>query len=250
MIHLDSSQRSSGTNESPVFSFTHSTMGRGINRTSGFRIVNVQIPRSYYNITSRNNTFSLSDATITPVFNVVTVPAGNYTAPMLASTLQNLMNAAGGDNHFVVTYSSVTQKITITNGTANFSITWSISPLTPMTNLASVLGFVAGIANVGSATGTNVMNININWTVTIKSVALTNGMKRYPVDGAAMAPDIMCRVPVNCAIGEVISWEPEGYWLRNLSLECVTEIDLSIQDDSGTPLDLNGLSWRITLEVY
>jgi hypothetical protein len=248
MLHIDSGHRTSGTNEAPEFILAHPILD-----VVSWRVVNVQIPRSYYCVTSANNTLTLSDTSIAPATHVVTIPPGNYGAVALALALQTAFNSAGGDAHFVVTYSSSTYRLTITNGTADFTIAWGAGR-NVTTNLGVVMGFDVTTditPAVATSTGASAVNVNIDLSLQVRSQSLTAGLHMVTYDAPVRDAQLMFRVPISAAQGEVILWEPQDMFMHYLSARKVDQhIDFTLCDSYGNVIDLHGLPWRMTLEVW
>ena len=90
------------------------------------KVLEVQIPFSFYTINSSNNTFTLTDTT--PLTNaVITIPVGNYNTTTLISTLTTQLNAAGSGGVYSVTYSGTTGLFTfVKTGAASFTFTFGV----------------------------------------------------------------------------------------------------------------------------
>jgi hypothetical protein len=89
-------------------------LGRPLTDIASIKILEVQIPFSYYVFTTANNTFKV---VITlggddePTTYTVTIPIGNYTASSFVTNIITALNAATGIS-WTVTYSNITNKIT------------------------------------------------------------------------------------------------------------------------------------------
>ena len=97
-------------------------------------VVDVQIPVSFYNIDSNNNTLFAS-SNITP--QAFTIPQGNYNVYSLMDYLNNNMKLGDPPTNFTVTYDSTTNGFTFTSP---FNQHWAIYG-SEYSSALSVLGF-------------------------------------------------------------------------------------------------------------
>lgn len=90
--------------------------GKPINNVAAVKILEAQIPFSYYVFNETNNTFHLIEST-TSIPLLVTIPVGNYTADnfvvVVGEALTRASESAGGSNvQYSASYDFVTSKIT------------------------------------------------------------------------------------------------------------------------------------------
>src|SRR6476659_1249913 len=78
-------------------------MNRPLSNIGAMKILEVQIPFSYYAFNSTNNTFVLNE--IGGGSGLVTIPVGNYTTTTLAAAMGAALTAAGSAT-YTVTYST------------------------------------------------------------------------------------------------------------------------------------------------
>ena len=77
-----------------------------------FKIEKVILPVAWYNIDAYNQSFYIKVGVTTYT---ATITPSNYTIATLCTALENGLNAATSTLHYSVSYSTVTNKITITN---------------------------------------------------------------------------------------------------------------------------------------
>jgi hypothetical protein len=156
------------SNEIDILNWPLFTMGRPNYSIAAMKILEVQIPFSYYVITALNGTFILGEgytANLTAqtyafaLPHTITIPPGNYNATALAPVLEGLFNAVtsytpdvGFTSVYQVQYDSFTGRFQIfqhtTTPTANFALAFGIGYLDPgFTNPRHVLGFYGGALN-------------------------------------------------------------------------------------------------------
>jgi hypothetical protein len=106
------SDRGINSNVSPL-NWPLFLLGRPLTDIASIKILEVQIPFSYYVINSTNNTFivqyAVGDSITTQQF-TVTIPVGNYTAASFRTAANTAIDAATGAS-WTLTYSNITNKI-------------------------------------------------------------------------------------------------------------------------------------------
>lgn len=212
---------------------------KGINNVS---IVSVCIPNSFYSVSALNNTLIIGDST--PTDYTITITPGSYGISDLLTEMKNKLDASSHAGTFTCIYSPNTLKITI-SCTTQFSMTYVGSTIAP------VIGLSANFALGTSHTMQNVFNISRTERIHIVSKALTVNRARSQTDGAENSNLISMVLDVGA--GEIFRFVPDSYGLTRYPLykDCViSSIDLSIVDDDGEYIDLNGLDWSVQLALY
>lgn len=239
-----------------------------LENVAAIKIVEVQIPFTWYVVNSLNNTFLFND--VSTANTTITIPVGNYTATALATLLGTLLNAASATiNTYVVTYDNATGKFTFSDGTASTVNSWNMtfggpgnsdyrSPrLVLGFNEGQVLSTVVGAGpntieapNVGLVTGPNYVYINSQKVGQLCNLYLPRGAVNL---GNGNAGPQMAKVPVNTQPGGVIFWQdPDNTKYFDLeNLPSLTEIDfyLTLGNFGETPLPLNGGNFSLKLAV-
>lgn len=134
----------------PNFIFT-----RPLTNIRAMKVLEVQIPVSYYVINSDNNKFVL-DMVGGPY--IITMTPGNYSASSFSAMLQTALNAAVALPNFTVTYSNTTYKLQI-----NYLAVLPLLPNTPFFldfgtsrsdgNIAQFMGFNLGPSAISTNVG-------------------------------------------------------------------------------------------------
>lgn len=235
------------------------------------KILEVQIPFTWYVFNSTNNQFVYQDNLVGPF--TITFPIGNYTATQVTVILAGLLNAVQATWTYTVTYDSALQKFTIWNNVANaanaFALTFGASSdKVGNTNPALLLGYNPGVntsngylgagtnfgvfltaPNVMSVTGPNYLYINSTKVGNLTDIYLPRGAANL---GGGNAGPQMAKVPINVQPGGVIYWSDPNpdRWFDLENLSSLTEIDfyLSLGNTSNqTPLQLNGQPFSVKL---
>ena len=146
----DSTDRTTGTIDHPNF-----ILQKELTDVVGFKVLEVEIPFSYYVINSINNTLTLTEPGGANAPVAITMVPGNYTASSLAQALENgLNNAPGSIATYNVTYSSSTAKFTVTSSVGEaFRLTFGTSTSDPGTTNPRLWLGMAGGDNIATSGG-------------------------------------------------------------------------------------------------
>ena len=92
---------------------------------AAIKIVEVQIPFTWYTVNSNNNRFFFNDSVQSGA--TLTIPVGNYTGPSMATAVAALLTASSGAFTYTGTYDATTGKITFTDGTTSTVNSWNMT---------------------------------------------------------------------------------------------------------------------------
>lgn len=233
-------------------------LSRPLYNAAYVKVLQAEIPFSYYVINSQNNRFSLTEPAGTAT---VTLPVGNYNSATLSATLASVLTSTSSGLNgrtYSVTYNSSLEKFTITTSSGDFILTFTDSN---QTNPRNVIGFLAG-ANTSSGSvlvapltsqisGPNYVYLNstqigplVNTLLPQNSINLQSGQK---------GPQI-ARIPIRCNPGDVSFYEdpaPER-WFDIDNLRQIQSLDIFLTLGNQAPeqaLRLNGQNFSIKLGV-
>jgi len=229
-------------------------MERPLSNIAGIKVLEVQIPFTFYIVNSQNNTFLFHSGL--GFDGNVSIPVGNYNSASLAAALQValLAVAAGG---YVVSFNSTTGKFTIGSNTA-FSMVFGTSTDDGLSNLRLVLGFNPGTTatavsitspNVAAITGPNYLYLCSDSLGTLIQLYLPASSE---LAQGGLGPE-MAKIPINCNPFGVITWadpDPHKYFDCQ-SLFSLQQIDLylTLGPSPSKPLKLNGQSFSVKLGI-
>ncbi len=229
---VDSSQRTSGSNES--FSLSITPPIRYITKTvfKGFTI-----PNSFYNINTTNNVLIFTDDT--GVDNQITITPDNYTGEQLADAIELAMINLPSPGH-VVDFDTSSFKFTFTYTGATYTITSNTDNV--LSTLFPLLGFSTTQTGSLSYTSDEVANIAKPKYISIKSDILTT--KLFPNLQNGIGSEFIYNVFPNVDFGCMITKQNDSLWeieyIRSIQID---SIDLRLEDENNNLLDLNGVSW-------
>jgi hypothetical protein len=233
----------------PIFSFEPQQ------NVYAFKILEVQIPFSYYVISTENQTFIWSNGITTYA---ATIPIGNYTTTTLTPALTTALNASlpGSSRTFTVTYSDLTGKLTFA-ATGAFSFQFGAPTNSGNKNPRLILGFPGGetfssgltlvAPNAALVTGPNYIYVNSQQLGGLVQAVLPAGAVNLANGGRG--PQV-AKVGVNANPSGVILWsDPDPQkWFSLQDIGSLNSLDfyLTLGNNSAqTPLRLNGLSFSI-----
>ena len=128
VVHiLDSKDRTTGTNENFTITLTER-----LTRVQKAEVVSIEVPFSFYVITSTNNVLNFEDNV--SASHQITIDEGNYSGVSLVSELTTKMDALYAG--WSISYSNNTYKITFTHST-DFKLILAGSTLAPIIGLLS-----------------------------------------------------------------------------------------------------------------
>jgi hypothetical protein len=252
---------------------------RPLENIAAMKIIEVEIPFTWYTLNDRNNTFLFTEEgffarpcvmtwsdplapSSVPVVGNFT--AANMTGPYVAGISGLLNNSLtwvsedGGRGYtYHSTYDPITQKISITNNGINtFSLTFGSDTDPGNTNPRFLLGFNGGTItstinpltgfqtivapNVIQITGPNYLYLNSQKFGNLTDLYLPSGAKN--LYGGNSGPQI-AKIPITCNPGGVIFWrDPDTLKYFDLeNLGSLTELDFY--------LSLGNLSTQIPLRL-
>lgn len=222
----------------------------------GVKVIEAEIPFSFYTVSSFNNTFQVSyngGAYVT-----LTVPVGNYSAASLATQLQTLLVTV--DASFTVSIDAVASKFLFT---AALTFVFNF-PNTMQTDMRLLMGFdsvsptavlSAGLfrltsVNVYQVTGSNFLHVCSNRLGPLMNIYLPSNDVNSK---GGIGPQI-AKIQVNVNPYDVIFWrDPTPDLIFNIkNVFQLKEMDFYLAAAEGgveTPLDLNGLGFSLKLAL-
>jgi len=266
-IFLDSYDASLTSNgafastDAPLF-----RLNEPVTSIAAIKIIEVQVPFSFYVCNSSNNTFLLTDDLVTDA--VVTITPGNYSSTTMATQLKTALELASPGRVYTVTYAGAsaspnTGKFTVSNdagGINTFTLTFGSATDLGATNPRYLLGMGPGAntsttsqvlvaPNVAAISGPNYLYVNCRTFGPVVRSVLPDGA--VSLGGGAHGPQI-AKIPISVQPGGVIYWsdpDPQKWFsLDNLAL--LTQIDLYLTLGNNTMpavAQLNGSSFSVKL---
>jgi len=195
-------------------------------------IENLIIPRSYYNITSFNNTFLIGADT-------VILDLGNYTNAEFITEMTTKLNSLSIGT-FSCLIGSTTGRLSILINAGTFSITsneknYNYLGMPRSTTVASV-GLVWTSPGVIDLGGSPYIDILINTPMNSTNTTNSNS-------------NILARIPANVTSFQTIFYDTSTFNFVSLLTTKFSSLYISLVDSNQDLVNLNGLDWSLTLNV-
>jgi hypothetical protein len=213
----------------PFFSLT-----RPLYNVEYVKLLEAEIPFSYYVINSTNQTFTLTEPLVGSV--TVLLHPGNYTAATMASHLATQLTTAStslGNRSYTVTFSTLTHKFTITTNFDEFILTFGTATNNGETNPRYVLGMNSGnnqsiLGTLQSAFTTQITGPNYLYLCSdFLSKNIETTVPQGYIGGGIKGPQI-AKIPINCNPGEVVFYTDPApqKWFSAQNLYQIQSLDL------------------------
>ena len=222
----------------------------------------VAIPNTWYSINSSNQNLYFRHEILPPAtpqgitYRRIEIPAGNYTAPELATAIQTQLNlffdSGGRTNSYSATYDTITNKIIISS---NYSevvfiplidadvpvFAGSFSNSVDVNNLNSineVLSFTTAVGDAFTSSSpwtTGFVNLLNYSDVYISCPELSNNNFHTP---SGFSNAVVKKVPVNASFaGVVYDTSMSDYDYINVSKRNVKRLTFRVLDETGNVID-------------
>jgi hypothetical protein len=204
-----------------------------------FSVDNCQIPVSFYNVNSSNNTFKISIDGGSIV--TITIPKGNYNTTSLISTLtQQLINN---------TITSISITLSTINGLLSFSIVSGYFTL-HSSSIFPILGFELG---QDYTSVTQVLNsifpVNLLGTLKLKLTSNNIHVSNYDSKNGGSLMNTLLELPISASNFGLILYTNNSNIHSTLEITNINTIDIHILDDKNEYIDFNNIDWAITLLI-
>jgi len=190
------------------------------------------IPYSFYNINLTNNILYY---TLTSVNFTIAITPGNYNITQLITFLKSNMSG------FTITYNSMTNKITFSHSTYNFSF---LSTST----CNEILGFLKNT----SYTSYNLSLVSVNCIslIPIKCINIVSNLLTYNINKSnPNNQSILCCIPITTQPNSIIEYKNNNNFRSNLFINQISNIVIKLTDQNNNAIDLNGLGFFMTIQL-
>jgi hypothetical protein len=199
-------------------------LSRPLANVAAIKILEVQIPFSYYVISQENSSFTLVELGASCA---VVLPSGNYTATTLCTALATALTTAsttyGASKVYTVTYNTTSGRLSVVVTLAGtFQLVFGPDGNTGNTNPRLWLGFNQSQSSTGSfgafpktivapnclkITGPDYLYINSSLLGPQTTIYLPGGAANL---GSGSIGPQMAKIPVNVQPGGIITWQDPG----------------------------------------
>lgn len=239
-VYLDSSDRTYGSTDRPHYAL------QPLTNVVGFKLLDAQIPFSYYVFPDGRNTFQMyepsSDATVT-----VTIPPGNYTPSSFTTVLSTALQTVG-EATYTVTFSTATGKFKVESSVAEpFTFTFPVTGPGPWIGFTNDATFSADEDGVLVAPFVARLSGPDYLYVCSQSLGFLN-YNTLRLGDSQTSGTVVAKIPVNVNPGGVITWtdpDPTKLFECDLSVLQGVDVHISAGTDVNTPLDFNGVPFSL-----
>jgi len=230
-IQINSIHRDTGSSLSnPLWS------NFNVDDIEGYRIKNVVMPSSFYTIDSRNNKIYFNEDSYLTTTLTATIASGYYTSSTILTAINTALDAVGVSNTYLTTYTTLTNKITITASTEDFRVVSGINnayyELGIDTSDLSVLNTIFTPNSQIDLSGVKMVNILSNYLGNLK-IANTNFK-------------ILTSIVLEESSGSISTYENHDSEYIKVSLNEIQNISLMFYDERMRRLDEGIKDYSIT----
>lgn len=189
-----------------------------------FSIPYVVIPNSFYTLDTYNSKLVVLENSVTTTY---IFPSGNYNANTFITKFKSLL-----PSRFNITLDNVNNKFTITNTTYDFSFL-------DASTIDFIMGFSGTISsNASTLTMPRVCNFMPLPRITLRCYKLANGF----MSASNSSSDVILTIPNNAKPNGQIVYNNSSGNKTLFKLDKLSDFQVSITDDDGTPINFNGVS--------
>ena len=196
-------------------------------------VVDCEIPVSFYNINENNNKITINGQ-------LVELALQNYSA----FDIEDAINAVMITQSVTVrlSFSQNSNKFTFSPSTVGSTVTIEGGTLSPFLGLAfSQLGLTASTSPI---VGLNCCNLAGTSNIYISSNFNVNSL-----NSTGQYSGILAKLQTDASSGNYIFYQPSPVAMHTISNQSTSSIVISLLDDERNPLDLNGLTYSLTLSI-
>lgn len=218
-------------------------------------IIDSQIPFSSYLTNNANNKFRFIERDIgggNENEYTVTIKPGNYNAYDLQDTLQSLINAAGGEFTWSITYSPTYLKYTFSvSRDDEVSTREAVMDFTASNSCHTQLGFgndsLVVVDSANPTQSVNIADLALEHSYYVRSnLSAANFYESTNSANHLTTSTILAKIPLNREPGSIL-YNKQGYRIL-LAPRVITYIDISFTDQNGNYIDFHNVDWQMTLQ--
>jgi hypothetical protein len=243
IINFNSKDRVSGTNSN----FNSIPVDLGNNAFDTVCLVQASLPKSFYNMPSGYNTFTLRENSTSVT---ITIPRGSYTRINLQSVLASVLTAASPNGRtYTVSYPASTVAdtfhYTFSVNSAVIAVQFIFNSTSPYRQLGFEIGTYTFTPAIGSSSLESVNSLNLSYI--LRAFIKT--------DLVADATDSILEEILNFGsypASSVVHYQQYNFDMnsRKLSLTSKNSWNFVLQDAFAQEIDLNGIPWAFSVVFY
>ena len=244
LVYISSDDRKDPTDTTTKFTVDLG-VGSELHRVRRIVLKSCHFINRQYNVRNQHNTLRWTHGAID--YEVV-VSSGFYNTTQLSSELKTLMDAAmlGAGVTVTITQDTITGKLTFTWSNLSGYI-WTIEN---GSNLSPELGFITERPDALEYTADRQPELNGLTHCYLRSNILSAGNM---IKSDEELNNTFGDIPVDVNYGQAVNYRPYDDELESKNFQTRTdirEIDIFLEDDDGSPVDLNGGELETVWKVY
>jgi hypothetical protein len=212
-------------------------------------LTSLELPYAFYNVNATNNKLSIK-ASSSNTFAEIEVDSKNYSGTQLATALTSALSATAvtGVIGFVITcaFDDTTNKFTFnSSGSVADPKNYTIGTNTTLLKELGLRGQLPLTSAVGILISPNVCNLSgtSSCYLRINNLSINNRDSRGNLSG------ILAKININANPGEFIFYNAFESIYYQISDRVISSLDITLTDDNGNELLLNGIDWSATLTI-
>jgi hypothetical protein len=214
------------------------TIQPNINSIGGFKVKNVCIPLTSYNIDTYNNKISIFEKITSSgntQSNVVSIPIGNYNSLNIGSALTTALNSQG-TLYMTCNFSTLSNLL-------NFNSTTGTFYFQPITNHAFYeLGITSGTSLVSTYTAGNCLDLS--------GIKLLN-LQTNSLDGTDIVGNnnrIICSIPIEESVNTISTFTDDSSDYIDSNIQSISQISVNLKDQYYRDI-ITRNHWNFTLNL-
>lgn len=209
-----------------------------------FSIENAQIPVSFYNITTNNNTLGVSvDG---GGVNILTIPEGNYNTTTLNTEIINQL-ADAGITTITLALSTVTGKYTFTISSGYFTFHYANSTMLKILGFLETQDYTSSSQILTSPYPVNLLGV-------LKMKISSNAISVMNFDSAdnGSTKNTILELPITAQSFGLITYTNVSNIHSNLLTKNINDIDIRITDNNDSLINFNNIDWTMSflIKIY
>jgi hypothetical protein len=229
----DGIKKNSTKNSDVFFNFKNILSNDNENDYVDFSVESVQIPVSFYNITSDNNLLDWDG-------NLLTITPGNYNTTSLNTEIISQL-ASVAITTVSITLSTVTGKYTFIDSTSDFTLYYATS------TIFKVLGFITDQNHTStSLTLTSTYPVNLLGPLKMKITSGDINISNIDSASSGGSMNTLIEIPVSAANFGLILYNNVSNIHSILNQKILNGFDIKIQSDTGALMDFNNIDWTMS----
>ena len=206
-------------------------------------LTSLELPYGFYNIDVNNNKLLIEANSTT---HTITIQPKNYSGTQLATEISSKLTALSGNIGFTIScsFSDTSNKFTFSSGSV--SNNYTIADGTTLIKELGVRNALPLNSSLGVLQSPNVCNLSgtSSCYLRINNLSINNRDSRGNLSG------ILSKINITANPGEFIFYNAFESIYYAISDRVISFLDITLTDDDGNELILNGVDWSATLTIH